>query len=53
MDSLDMLDKKRIIFGSIFVMANKLQTVGDRYLSFDDMTVMQWFLTVIISQFHD
>ncbi|MBB6214445.1 DNA-binding MarR family transcriptional regulator [Anaerosolibacter carboniphilus] len=47
------MDKQRYIFGSLFLLANKLQVIGDQYLGKDDMTTKQWFLTVMISQFHD
>lgn len=47
------MDKEKFIFGSLFLLANKLQAIGDQYLSADDMTIKQWFLTVMISQFKD
>ncbi|MFT9493548.1 MarR family winged helix-turn-helix transcriptional regulator [Anaerosolibacter sp.] len=47
------LDQQRYIFGSLFLIANKLQVIGDQYLGKDDMTTKQWFLTVMISQFRD
>lgn len=50
---MDILDKQKFIFGSFFLMANKLQVIGDQYLGRDGMTVKQWFLTVMISQFRD
>lgn len=53
MDDIGVLDKQKFIFGSLFLIANKLQVVGDQYLGKDDMTVKQWFLTVMISQFRD
>ncbi len=39
--------------GSLFLLANKLQAVGDQYLGKDDITTKQWFLTAMISQFRD
>lgn len=39
------------IFGTIFILANKLQVLGDRIL--DGMTMKQWLLTALISQFRD
>lgn len=50
---MDILDKQKFIFGSLFLIANKLQVVGDQYLGKDDMTVKQWFLTVMVAQFGD
>lgn len=49
---MDILDKQKFIFGSIFIMANKLQVLGDQYFADSDMTVKQWLLTVMILQFH-
>lgn len=39
------------VFGSIFLLSNKLQILGDQYLAADGITLRQWFLTVIIKQF--
>ncbi len=50
---MDTLDKKKYIFGSIFLIANRLQVLGDQYLGKDGMTTKQWLLTVMISQFKD
>lgn len=50
---MEINDKQKFIFGSIFLMANKLQVIGDKYLGKDDITTKQWFLTVMISQFPD
>lgn len=45
------IEKQRYIFGSIFLLSNRLQTIGDRYLK--DITTKQWFLMVVIGQFGD
>jgi DNA-binding MarR family transcriptional regulator len=50
---MDAIDKQKYIFGSLFLIANKLQALGDKYLGRDGMTAKQWFLTVMISQFRD
>lgn len=50
---MDILDKQKFIFGSIFLLANKLQVLGDQYFAENDMTVKQWLLTIMILQFHD
>ncbi len=47
------IDKEKYIFGSIFLLANRLQVIGDQYLGRDDMTTKQWLLQVMISQFGD
>ncbi|MDP4091341.1 MAG: MarR family transcriptional regulator [Bacillota bacterium] len=48
---MDILEKQKYIFGSIFLIANKLQVIGDQYMAVDGMTTKQWFLTAMISQF--
>jgi MarR family transcriptional regulator, transcriptional regulator for hemolysin len=48
---MDILEKQKYIFGSMFLLANKLQVVGDQYMDRDGMTTKQWFLTAMISQF--
>ena len=45
------IDKEKYIFGSIFLLANRLQVIGDQYLGRDDMTTKQWLLQVMISRF--
>jgi DNA-binding MarR family transcriptional regulator len=50
---MDILEKQKYIFGSLFLIANKLQVIGDQYMGKDGMTTKQWFLTVMISQFGD
>lgn len=50
---MDTIDKHKYIFGSLFLLANKMQVIGDRYLGRDGITTKQWFLTVVLSQFGD
>lgn len=50
---MDISEKQQYIFGSLFLLANKLQVIGDQYLGEDGMTTKQWFLTAIISHFGD
>lgn len=40
------LEKEKFIFGCIFLFANKLQTIGDRFDK--DITVKQWLLIICI-----
>lgn len=47
------LYKEKYIFGCFFLISNKLQVIGDRYLADEGITTRQWFLTAIISQFGD
>jgi DNA-binding MarR family transcriptional regulator len=53
MRKMDNIDKQKYIFGSVFLMANKLQVLGDQYFDNDDMTTKQWLMTVMILQFHN
>lgn len=50
---MDISDMQKFIFGSLFLLANKLQVIGDQYLGRDGMTTKQWLLTVMIVQFGD
>ena len=50
---MELIDKQKFIFGSLFLLANKLQVIGDKYLGLEGMTTKQWFLTAMISQFPD
>jgi len=50
---MDLLEKEKFIFGSLFLIANRLQVIGDQYMGRDGMTTKQWFLTAMISQFGD
>lgn len=44
-------EKQKFIFASIFLLANKLQVIGDNYLANEEMTTKQWFLIMMVSQF--
>jgi MarR family transcriptional regulator, transcriptional regulator for hemolysin len=48
---MEILEKQKYIFGSIFIIANKLQVIGDQYMTRVGMTTKQWLLTAVISQF--
>ena len=47
------LNKQAYIFGSLFLLANKLQMVCDQHLYKDNLTAKQWLLLAAISQFND
>lgn len=47
------LKHQAFIFGSIFLLANKLQVVCDKYLEKDGLTTKQWFLIAAIMNFKD
>lgn len=53
MDKIDTLEEMKFIFGSLFLLPNKLQTLMDQELSSDDITTKQWFLSAIIEHFGD
>ncbi|MFT9493550.1 MarR family winged helix-turn-helix transcriptional regulator [Anaerosolibacter sp.] len=46
------IDKLRYIFGRLFLLSNKLQSLGDQMLG-EEMTIRQWLLVVGIAQFGD
>ncbi|MEG0857509.1 MAG: MarR family transcriptional regulator [Terrisporobacter sp.] len=40
---------QRYIFGEIFLISNRLQTIGDEFLG--EVTTKQWFFLVVIAEF--
>lgn len=48
-----MNNEKKLIFGGLFLLTNKLQVRGDQLFEEDGMTLRQWFLTVMILQFQE
>jgi len=44
-------DDQKYLFVSLFLAANKLQIIGDRYLSDVNLTTKQWLLMVMVLQF--
>lgn len=51
MSNNDIMEKKKFIFGSIFILAQKWQYLGDRELSADRLTTKQWLLLATIESF--
>lgn len=49
MDKFEELELKANIFGSFFLIANKLQIIGDNFLG--ELTTKQWFVIAVISKF--
>jgi DNA-binding MarR family transcriptional regulator len=47
------LNKKKYIFGSLFLLSNRLQTIGDQYLGEAGITTKQWLLNVMLAQLGD
>ena len=39
-------DNQHLIFGLIFMLSNKLQTIGDNF--FEDVTTKQWFILTLL-----
>ncbi len=45
------MSKREFVFGSLFLFANRLQVMGDRWDP--DITMKQWFLIVMVAQFEE
>ena len=43
------LDPVKAVFGSIFLVSNRLETVGNRFLG--ELTTKQWFLLAVVDTF--
>lgn len=50
-DQLQRLDSAQAVFGSIFLLSNRLETVGNRFL--EALTTKQWFLLAVVDTFFD
>ena len=46
-------DLEKLLFGGIFFIANKLETVADRYLARYGLSVKQWMITLVIEEMGD
>ena len=53
MNKLDEMKDSQFIFGSIFVVANKIDTLLERELSHYDLTTKQWLLSIVIDNLFD
>lgn len=51
MENASTLDYEKFIFATLFILANKLQVVGDKFL--EEVTTKQWFLLLMVAQFGD
>jgi DNA-binding MarR family transcriptional regulator len=51
MTNKEILEKMKFIFGSIFILAQKWQYLGDWELSADRLTTKQWLLLATIESF--
>lgn len=43
------MDDRQLVFGLLFVCANRLETLGKRYLG--ELTIKQWFLLAVLDTF--
>lgn len=43
------MEPSYLLFGTIFALENRLQTIGDRF--FEEITVKQWFVLVVLGLF--
>jgi len=53
MDNLKNLGDQQFVFGTFFMVANKLQALLDKELADYDMTAKQWFLSVALTSLFD
>lgn len=53
MSKLDKMEDSQFIFGSILVVANRMDTLLERELNNYDITTKQWFLSVVIDNLFD
>jgi len=53
MSKLDMMNDQQYLFGSIFVVSNRMDTLLQREFNRFDITTKQWFLSVMIENLFD
>ena len=51
LDAPNSTDLKKYLFGNIFLLANRIQVIGDQTLGNGGMTIKQWFLTIMVLKF--
>ena len=49
MSKLEMMDDRKYLFGSTFILSNRMDTLLQREFNRFDITTKQWFLSVIIA----
>ncbi len=52
-EKLDAVPDKEFVIGSLFTIANRLQTLLDREFESGGMTTKQWFLSILIGTFDE
>lgn len=53
MSKLEMMGDRKYLFGSIFIVANRMDTLLQREFNQFDITTKQWFLSVILDNLFD
>jgi len=53
LSKLDSMRDQKFVFGSVLIVANRMDTLLDRALKEYDITAKQWFLTVVIENSFD
>jgi len=53
MNKLEKMNEKQYLFGAIFVVSNRMDTLLQREFNRFDITTKQWFLSVIIKNLFD
>lgn len=51
MGMADIIDKRKFLIVGLFLLSNRLQVLGDRFLAMYELTTRQWLLTLAIAQF--
>jgi MarR family transcriptional regulator, transcriptional regulator for hemolysin len=53
MNKLEIMEDKQFLFGSFFLASNRIDTLMEREISKFDITIKQWFLSIIINHLFD
>ncbi|MBC7959129.1 MAG: winged helix DNA-binding protein [Vallitaleaceae bacterium] len=53
MNKFDAMKDQKFVFGSVLIVANRMDTLLDRQLKEYDITAKQWFLTVVVDNSFD
>ena len=53
MRKIETMDDRKYLFGSIFILSNRMDTLLEREFNRFDITTKQWFLSVIIENLFD
>ena len=53
MSKLDLMKDQKFVFGSVLIVANRMDTLLERELKEYDVTAKQWFLTVVVDNSFD